>query len=157
MLGVCRRYIKDLQFAEDVMIMGFIKVFNKLNTFRFEGNFEGWIRRIMIREAITFLRKKQIVVFDEDPYEHVVEPYTDTADNLDVAVIQRLIDGLPEGYKMVFVLFAVEGYKHVEISEMLQISESTSRSQLFKARTMLQAELRKLDIKNTNRRITKTR
>lgn len=142
MLSVCRQYIKDLHFAEDVMINGFIKVFAHLDSFRNEGSFEGWIRRIMIREAITFLRKKQFVVFDEEAYENHPEMQFDLSSDMDVAHIQMLIDALPEGYKMVFVLYGVEGYSHKEIAEMLQISESTSKSQLFKARKLLQEKLK---------------
>ena len=141
MLSVCRQYIRDLQFAEDVMINGFVKVFNHLHTFRFEGSFEGWIRRIMVREAISFLRKKQFVVFDDETFEHQNQPEVGFSSNLDVEYIQVLIDELPEGYKMVFVLYAIEGYKHQEIAEMLNISESTSKSQLFKARRLLQKKL----------------
>lgn len=146
MLGVCRRYIKDLEFAEDVMVMGFVKVFKYLDTFKFEGSFEGWIRRIMIRESITHLRKKQFVVFDDDVYERNSQGYITESSDLDVEQIQMLIDKLPEGYKMVFVLYAIEGYKHGEIAEMLQISESTSKSQLFKARRMLQEQLKEQNV-----------
>ena len=146
MLSVCRQYIRDLQFAEDVMINGFVKVFNHLHTYRFEGSFEGWVRRIMIRESISFLRKKQFVVFDNDVYMDQARTEPDAATHFEVDHIQMLIDGLPEGYKMVFVLHAVEGYKHQEIAEMLGISENTSKSQLFKARKMLQKRLKEQNI-----------
>jgi RNA polymerase sigma-70 factor (ECF subfamily) len=146
MLGVCRQYIKDLDFAEDVMVTGFVKVFKYLNTFKFEGSFEGWIRRIMIRESISYLRKKQFVVFDDDVIERSTKNYYEDSSDLDVEQIQMLIDKLPEGYKMVFVLYAVEGYKHAEIAEMLSISESTSKSQLFKARKMLQTQIKEQKI-----------
>jgi len=146
MLGVCRQYVKDLQFAEDVMINGFVKVFKNLDSFRHEGSFEGWIRRIMVREAITHLRKKQFVVFDDEVYQGADNSHMSISTALDVAHIQGLIDKLPEGYKMVFVLYAVEGYKHQEIAELLQISENTSKSQLFKARKMLQKQLEEIGI-----------
>ena len=142
MLSVCRQYIKDLQFAEDVMVNGFVKVFKHLGNFKHEGSFEGWIRRIMIRESISFLRKRQFVVFDDTMYENHSKEYASMHTDMDVEHIQRLIDELPEGYKMVFVLYAVEGYKHAEIAEMLQITESTSKSQLFKARRLLQEKLK---------------
>jgi RNA polymerase sigma-70 factor (ECF subfamily) len=142
MLSVCRQYIGDLHFAEDIMIRGFVKVFGKLHTFRFEGSFEGWIRRIMVREAITSLRQKQFVVFDEEStsFETASPAYMDS--ELQAEYIQSLIDQLPEGYKMVFVLHVVEGYKHAEIAKLLGISESTSRTQLFKARNLLQEQLK---------------
>ncbi|MEA1786752.1 RNA polymerase sigma factor [Arenibacter sp. GZD96] len=142
MLSVCRQYIKDIHFAEDVMISGFIKVFTHLNSFKNEGSFEGWIRKIMVRESITFLRKKQFVVFDNDLYENHAGATLAVPSEMDVEYIQLLIDNLPEGYKMVFILYAVEGFSHKEISKMLQISESTSKSQLFKARKMLQEKLK---------------
>ncbi len=146
MLGVCRRYVKDLQFAEDVMINGFVKVFKNLDSFRFEGSFEGWVRRIMVRESITFLRKRQFVVYDEEVYERNQPSGISVSNELDAEYIQQLIDNLPNGYKLVFTLYTIEGYKHDEIAEMLQISVGTSRSQLFKARKLLQAQLKKQNI-----------
>jgi len=146
MLGVCRRYVKDIQFAEDVMVDGFVKVFKNLNSFRFEGSFEGWVRRIMIRESISFLRKRQFVVYDDDVYERNQPAGIRDSSEIDTEYIQELIDNLPNGYKLVFVLHTIEGYKHNEIAEMLQISEGTSRSQLFKSRKILQAELKKQNI-----------
>ena len=146
MLGVCRQYVKDLQFAEDVMIVGFLKVFKNLDSFKFNGSFEGWIRRIMIRESISYVRKQQFVVYDDELYERNEGETNTMSFEMDVEHIQMLIDGLPEGYKMVFILYVVEGYKHNEIAEILQISESTSKSQLFKARKMLQVKLKKQNI-----------
>ena len=146
MLSVCRQYISDLQFAEDVMINGFVKVFKHLHTYRFEGSFEGWIRTIMVRESISFLRKKQFLVFDEDAYKNRGETDMYIGTQFEVDHIQSLIDELPEGYKMVFVLYAIEGYKHQEIGEILGISENTSKSQLFKARKQLQKRLKEQNI-----------
>lgn len=142
MLSVCRQYIKDVAYAEDVMVTAFVKVFKYLETFKFEGSFEGWIRRIMVREAITHLRKNQFVVFDDEVFDRNTHHQIEIASDVDLEHIQSLIDKLPEGYKMVFVLYGIEGYKHAEIAEMLQISESTSKSQLFKARRMLQEQLK---------------
>ena len=146
MLGVCRQYIKDIHFAEDVMIEGFVKVFKSLDTFRFEGSFEGWMRRIMVRESISFLRKRQFIVYDDSVYEQVSEQSEPLSTDLDVAHIQNLIDNLPEGYRAVFGLFAIEGYSHTEIAELLNISEGTSRSQLFKSRKMLKEKLKQQNI-----------
>lgn len=142
MLSVCRQYIRDIQFAEDVMVMGFVKVFKGLHSFEHKGSFEGWIRRIMIRESISFLRKRQFVVFDDEMMTPKGMPVIGDASIIDVEYVQALIDALPEGYKMVFVLHAVEGYKHNEIAEMLDITEGTSKSQLFKARKFLQENLK---------------
>ncbi|SIR08736.1 RNA polymerase sigma-70 factor, ECF subfamily [Maribacter ulvicola] len=146
MLSVCRQYIKDIHFAEDVMVQGFLKMFNKLETFKFQGSFEGWLRRIMIRESISYLRKQQFVVYDDEVYEKNQSEETSQSSDLDTEHIQQLIDALPQGYKMVFVLYTVEGYKHKEIAEMLSITESTSKTQLLKARKLLQDQLRQQNI-----------
>lgn len=146
MLGVCRQYVKDVHFAEDVMVQGFLKMFTKLDTFKFEGSFEGWVRTIMIRESISYLRKQQFVVFDDEVYEKNQNQGISQTLDLDTEHIQQLIDGLPQGYKMVFVLYTVEGYKHQEIADMLSITENTSKSQLFKARKILQEKLQKQNI-----------
>ncbi|SOC78761.1 RNA polymerase sigma-70 factor, ECF subfamily [Salinimicrobium sediminis] len=141
MLSVCRQYVKDLQHAEEVMLNGFFKVFTHLEDFRDEGSFEGWMRRIMVREAISFLRTDKRSMFAEDEVPEKGDfSYSFTSD-FNAAHIQELIDGLPEGYRMVFLMYAVEGYKHHEIAKMLNITEGTSKSQLFKARKMLQEKL----------------
>lgn len=145
MLSVCRYYIKDLQHAEEAMLNGFYKVFSNLKSFKGEGSFEGWIRRIMTRESISFLRKHKQIEF---PVEEIVfknECINNIKSDIDVAEIQQLIDALPEGYKMVFVLYSIEGYKHQEIAQMLSITEGTSKSQLFKARNMLQQKINELN------------
>ncbi|GAA3513045.1 RNA polymerase sigma factor [Aquimarina addita] len=138
MLSVCRQYIRDVHFAEEVMLSGFLKVFINLHTFKFEGSFEGWIRRIMIREAISFLRKEKKVFFTEDIQTYKEASWDHINTELEVEQIQELIDELSDGYRMVFVLYAIEGYKHQEIASMLGITESTSKTQLFKARKALQ-------------------
>ncbi|MFI1773105.1 RNA polymerase sigma factor [Thalassobellus citreus] len=146
MLSVCRYYVKDMQYAEDVMLKGFFKVFSNLKNFKNEGSFEGWIRKIMVREAISFLRQQKNVEFSiEDNVINNDSYANDIITNVEVEEIQQLIDALPEGYRMVFVMYAIEGYKHHEIAELLNINEGTSKSQLFKARKMLQEELRKLN------------
>ena len=145
MLSVCRYYIKDIHFAEEVMLNGFLKVFSNLNKFENAGSFEGWIRKIMIRESISFLRKQKHIEFSVDEIELNSEPINSIYSLIDVEEIQYLIDALPDGYKMVFVMYAIEGYKHHEIGEMLKISEGTSKSQLFKARKMLQQKINTLN------------
>jgi len=148
MLSVCRYYIKDVHQAEEVMLNGFFKVFTQLKSFKYEGSFEGWIRRIMIRESISFLRKKKRLEFSADDMEVYEKPVNDTNVEFEVDDIQQLIDKLPEGYRMVFNMYAIEGYKHSEIAKMLSIGESTSKSQLFKARKLLQQQIKQL--KNAN-------
>ena len=142
MLSVCRMYIKDLQNAEDVLLKAFFKVFQNLKSFRNEGSFEGWIRKIMVRECIDFIRRKKELYFLEDLKKEVKNQDLQEFDQAEVDSIQQLIDDLPEGYKIVFVLAAIEGYKHAEIAKMLDISVGTSKSQLSKARKKLQKQLK---------------
>ena len=145
MLSVCRYYINDMQHAEDVMLNGFFKVFSNLKNFKNEGSFEGWIRKIMVRESLSFLRQqKKIEISVEDV--DIQNKHTSTIDTeLETEEIQQLIDTLPEGYRIVFIMYAIEGYKHNEIADMLKISEGTSKSQLFKARKMLQQKINLLN------------
>ncbi len=149
MLSVCRYYIKDVHQAEEVMLNGFFKVFKYLKTFKNEGSFEGWIRRIMVREAISYLRQKKNIEFaTEDDYLEYSQNDGNSNNiktNIEIAEIQQLIDSLPEGYRMVFIMYAIEGYKHQEIAELLKISDGTSKSQLFKARKMLQKKIKELN------------
>jgi len=145
MLSVCRYYVKDVQKAEEVMLNGFFKAFTNLNSFKNEGSFEGWLRRIMVRESISFLRQQKQIEFSMEDLK-VPDDYSISIESeLEVNDIQQLIDGLPEGYKVVFIMYAIEGYKHHEIAEMLNISEGTSKSQLFKARQYLQQKIKELN------------
>ena len=143
MLSVCRQYIKDIQLAEDVMITAFMKVFTNLNKFEHKGSFEGWIRRIMVNECISYLRVQKKVKFVEDEI-YIEESFNATDSQFSIDQIQFLIDNLPDGYKMVFNLYAIEGYKHNEIAKMLGINEGTSKSQLSHARKMLQMQIKNL-------------
>jgi RNA polymerase sigma-70 factor (ECF subfamily) len=145
MLSVCRYYIRNIQHAEEAMLNGFFKVFSNLKNYRSEGNFEGWIRRIMVRESISFLRQQKNIEFSLEDVNIKNEQTHTIETDFEVNDIQQLIDDLPEGYKMVFVMYAIEGYKHQEISKILNISEGTSKSQLFKARKMLQEKVKKLN------------
>jgi RNA polymerase sigma-70 factor (ECF subfamily) len=154
MLSVCRQYIKDTHHAEDVMITAFMKVFTNLKKFEHRGSFEGWIRRIMVNECIDFVRVKKNV-FQHQEIENVI--LSESEDSLEIESfsvddIQLLIDNLPDGYRMIFNLFAIEGYKHGEIAKMLNISEGTSKSQLSHARKMLQEQVNLL---NTRKNGTK--
>ena len=145
MLSVCRYYISDVHHAEEAMLNGFFKVFKNLGSYRAEGSFEGWIRRIMVRESISFLRQSKQIEFATDDIE-IYDKETEYHDvDLETSEIQQLIDNLPEGYRMVFVMYAIEGYKHHEIAEALNISEGTSKSQLFKARQILQRSVNQLN------------
>ena len=144
MLSVCRLYIKDLQQAEDVLLKSFFKVFTQLHQFKHEGSFEGWIRRIVVNNCISYLRSYKRPVFIEDHYEMGYSEEIDIV--LDSNQIQQLIDELPVGYQMVFNLSVIEGYKHKDIAEILQIKEGTSRSQLAHAKQMLREKIEKLHV-----------
>lgn len=140
MLSIARMYIRDIHQAEEVMLSGFFKVFTHLKEFRGEGSFEGWIRRIVVRECISFLRRRDQLEFVED-LVLVEEGVNDVDIQLEVEEIQKMIDQLPQGYRVVFVMYAIEGYKHREIAELLGIDIGSSKSQLFKARKLLQRKL----------------
>ncbi len=147
MLSVCRQYVKDIQQAEDVMITAFLKVFQNLDKYENKGSFEGWIRKIMVNECISYLRSHKKMQFIED--EFVTEEVHNELDvQLSVDQIQYVIDALPDGYKMIFNLYAIEGYKHQEIASMLGISEGTSKSQLSQARKVLQLQISNLKMVN---------
>lgn len=141
MLSLCRYYIKDIQKAEEVMLNGFFKGFTNLKNFKNEGSFEGWLRKIMVREAISFIRQEKQLEFsmEEENISHL--PTYNASCTLELNEIQNYIDALPEGYKIVFVMYVVEGYKHHEIAKLLEISEGTSKSQLYKARQLLQEKI----------------
>ncbi len=139
MLGLCFRYVSDEMIAEDVMIEGFLRVFAKVDQFNEEGSFEGWIRRIMVNEALGHLRKQKRILEDAMSDEAANIPDAEMADqHLDVEELLGLIGELPAGYRTVFNLYAIEGYSHGEIAELMGITESTSKSQLHRARALLQ-------------------
>lgn len=147
MLSVCKLYINDLQFAEDCLSKAFIKVFNHLEKFEFKGSFEGWIRKICIRECIDFLRKKEFLEFNETYTAVEQEEIEVDFENLTTA--EEILSQLPPGYRTIFVMKEVEDYKHAEISKILGISENTSRSQLWKAKNKIQELLFKTKANET--------
>lgn len=142
MYAVCLRYARHALEAQDVLQDGWVRVFDKLHMFRGEGSLEGWIRRTMVHTAISNYRKKS---FQNERFglEHLPEtPVAASAiEGLGHAELLKLVDQLPEGYKMVFNLFAIEGFDHAEIAAMIGCGESTSRSQLAKARRFLQQRI----------------
>ena len=149
MLGVCMRYCVSMDEAEDVLQEGFIKVFKYIKNYRSEGSFEGWIRRIMVNTAITNYNKRSKVYHEEINENTLSSESESTGDEVYLPVeketLMRLIQQMPEGYKMVLNLYVFEGYKHKEISGILDISENTSKSQLSKARKYLRNEMMKLE------------
>jgi RNA polymerase sigma-70 factor, ECF subfamily len=142
MLAICRRYVKDVNEAESVMITGFMKVLDKIEQYSGEGSFEGWVRRIMVNESLLYIRKNKGMYIEVDIEYADTEPnYELASENLEADDLLNLINGLPIGYRTVFNMFAIEGYSHKEIAESLAISENTSKSQLSRARKMLQKQI----------------
>jgi RNA polymerase sigma factor (sigma-70 family) len=142
MYAVCCRYVKDKMEAEDVLVTAFTKVFDRISQFKNEGSFEGWIRRIMVNESLTWLRQHKHLQVETDIEAADYEPdYQILEDHLQAEDLLKLIDGLPAGYKIVFNLYAIEGYSHKEIADQLGINENTSKSQLSRARVYLQKQL----------------
>ena len=139
MLGVCRRYTKNYEDAEDVMIAGFFKVFTKIHQYSNNGSFEGWIRRIMVNESLMFLRKKVHFADEVDLNNLPIAEKVTIIDELSAKDILKLLEQLPTGYRTVFNLYVIEGYKHREIAEQLGISINTSKSQLIQAKKRLKA------------------
>ena len=144
LFGICLRYGGDKSSAEDILQESFITIFNKIDAYRFEGSFEGWLKRITVNTAINYLRKQHRQYFssiDEQEYFDPAAYGTDVVSQMSEKEILECIQNLPEGYRTVFNLFVVEGYKHKEIAEMLGVTESTSRTQLAKARKALQSDI----------------
>jgi len=144
MLSICMRYCKSKDEAEDVLQDGFIKVFGSISNFRKEGSFEGWIKRIIVNTALNNCRDnlKRNNHLCIDDIEETVRLQDINNDSLSENELLKMIQELPEGYKMVFNLYAFEGYSHKEIGDLLGISESTSKSQLSRARMFLQNKLK---------------
>jgi RNA polymerase sigma-70 factor (ECF subfamily) len=144
MYAVCLRYAGSAEEAEDILQEGFIKVFKKLNTFRKEGSFEGWIRRIFVNTAIEHFRRKKYLQPVTEKEENTIEgSYLSVLDTLAERDIMELVQQLSPGYRTVFNMYVVEGYTHKEIGDMLGISEGTSKSQLSRAKVILQDMVKK--------------
>lgn len=138
MYAVCLRYARSTADAADILQEGFVKVFTKIHQFHFQGSFEGWVRRIMVNTALRTYQRQRFD-YEQSGYERLpdapVDP--DAIATLSEQELLALIAKLPDGYRMVFNLVAVEGYSHAEAAHLLGIQESTSRSQLTKARRWL--------------------
>lgn len=140
MMGVCLRYTRHYQEAEDVLQEGFVRMFKALHTFKFAGSFEGWLRKIMVHAALRYLQQHRSEGLITDIVGVEASPlvvHGEVESQLSADELLAMMHRLPEGYRLVFNLFVLEGYDHHEIAGMLDIQEATSRSQLFKARQML--------------------
>lgn len=143
MYGLCYRYLKDAMEAEDVLIVAFTRIFERIDQFKGEGSFEGWIRRIVVNEALTCLRKRRTMHLETELKEADYQlDYKNLEDHLEAEDLMQLINALPTGYRIVFNMYAIDGYSHKEIADSLGISENTSKSQLSRARTYLQKALK---------------
>ena len=151
MMGVCRRYLKTQEDAEDVLIEAFYKVFNNLPQFKAQGSFEGWIRRIVVNECLMFLRRRHNFNLTVEIDQNLdVKTTLTTQDQLEADDILALLERLPTGYRTVFNLYVLEGYKHREIGEILGISINTSKSQLILAKKKLQQLLMQINYPGVN-------
>lgn len=143
-LSTCRQYIDDLYVAEDMMLNVFLKVFRSLHRLERTETFIPWMHRITVNECLSYLRSRKQIIYAE-PEENSIISTVQSDDNVIMNDLQDILDSLPFGCKMVFNLYAIEGYKHQEIAEMLEISEGTSKSQLAYARKLLQEKINKLN------------
>ena len=139
MMGVCLRYTSSYEEAQDVMQDGFIKVFNKLSKYKSSGSLEGWVRRIMINTALDAYRKnkKHQNNVDVDDVSFLLKTKDFIVESINAEDLLKIIQALPEGYRVVFNMFAIEGYSHKEIADHLGVTESTSKSQYSRAKKIL--------------------
>ena len=149
MYAICLRYTHQRDNALDVLQEGFIKVFAKIGDFKGEGSFDGWMKRIFIHTAINYYHKVKNLseyFIDDDEYDINFTEVTDAIGKMAEKELLKLISELPDGYRMVFNLYIIEGYDHEEIGKLLGISAGTSRSQLVKARKQLKERMKALKI-----------
>ncbi|KAA3652946.1 MAG: sigma-70 family RNA polymerase sigma factor [Bacteroidetes bacterium] len=150
MTGVCMRYADRFEEAQDIVQDGFVKVFNKIETYSGSGSLEGWIRRIMVNTALDYLRKIKHERFNLsiDDVEYSLKDSQVIESNMQADDLLKIIKTLPLGYRTVFNMYAIEGFSHKEIADELGISENTSKSQYSRARTLLQKKLVQIEIEN---------
>jgi len=147
MLAVCQRYLKDREAAKDVVQDGFVTLFEKISSFRGEGSFEGWARRLFVNTALMQLRRSDALRFSDSIEDSPVMQMTQctTLEKIRADEIFQLVESMPAGYRTVFNLYVIEGYSHEEIAAMLSISEGGSRAQLSRARAWLQSKIKAND------------
>jgi len=143
LFGICRRYLKRYEDAEDVLLETFYKIFSNIRKYSGTGSFEGWMKRIAINESLMFLRKKNNLHLTIDSIAIQPVHHDLTEEKLYEKDLLKLLDHLPPGYRTVFNLYVIEGYKHREIAELLGISINTSKSQLIQAKNKLRDLVKK--------------
>ena len=147
MFSVCVRYVTDREIARDLVQDGFVKVFTKADLYSGTGSFAGWIRRVFVTTALEYLRQNNSL-----KQSVRIEDFENTIENNDASILDKIsaddlfecVSKLPDGYRTVFNLYAIEGYSHAEIADLLSINEGTSRSQFMRARTILQNDVKKM-------------
>ncbi|MBK6363099.1 MAG: RNA polymerase sigma factor [Saprospiraceae bacterium] len=145
---ICLRYVKNEEEAEDVFIEGFYKIFSKIEDFKSEGSFEGWMKKIMVNESLMFLRKKNRLRLMVELNDIDVPDVPESDDTIDFEEFLNILQELPDGYRTVFNLYVIEGFKHREIAEILGISLNTSKSQLILAKKRIADLLKKKVFRN---------
>ncbi len=140
LFSICLKYSKNKQEAEDNFQDGFIVIFDKIGQFNFKGSFEGWLKRVMVNTVLLKYRKKNVLnIVTEDIPDEVIVDVDD--DEISLDFLLNLINELPDRYRLVFNLYVLDGYSHKEISEMMQIAEGTSKSNLARARAILKQKI----------------
>ena len=143
MYGVCLRYARNNETAEDLLHDGFIKIFSVIDSYSEKGSFEGWMKRIFINMALEKLRKEKSTIVIEEMGEvpDLIDNDNEEVSNIPEEELMKMIQCLPKGYRTVFNLYAIENLSHREIAQMLDIAEGTSRSQYIRARQILQGKI----------------
>ena len=146
LLAICRRYMKNTEDTEDVFLKGMFKIYSNINKYKGEGSFEGWMKKIMVNESLMHIRKhkKLNLMVEWTQQDQPEQPVI--LEQLALEDIKNLIKDLPEGYRTIFNLYLIEGYKHREIAEMLGISINTSKSQLILAKKKMREFIKKKDL-----------
>lgn len=142
-LSICKRYMRTSEDAEDALVQGFYKVFSKMDQYTGGGSFEGWMRRIMVNECLMLLRKKNNFTMQVEINNIEIENPVTIEDRIAYEELLKVLDLLPTGYRTVFNLYVIEGYKHREIADILNISINTSKSQLILAKRRLREIIKK--------------
>jgi RNA polymerase sigma factor (sigma-70 family) len=156
LLGVCRRYVGNVGDAEDIMINGFMKIFDKIGQYTGEGNFEGWMTRIMINESLTFIRRNKNMSVEVSLEKAQQAPdYSAVLENWDAGQLLKLVEEMPVGYRTVFNLYVMEGYSHREIADLLNISEGASKSQLSRSKAYLRGKIYEIEQESKNKQYEK--
>lgn len=144
MLAICQRYMKDREAAKDVLQDGFVTLFEKISTYKNEGSFEGWARKIFVNTALMQLRRNDALKFSDniEDSQAMQMVQSNTLEKIGADEIHRLVSSMPDGFRTVFNLYVIEGYSHDEIADMLSITVGGSRSQLSRARAWLQSKIK---------------